>query len=351
MAEVVAEADLPLKCHIVDARISTAMYRYFRPVLLHVRSKGRDGATPRSLSEDLFVGMEPVSRRLLEMCADESMVERTGEDDRFVISRRGSDAIDDGRVLVRDTRRMWKIYHTECELVPAIHRVLLLDTGSNEAAYQRDDDSQTGYLSSEMDDLAGRIMTPVFGKNAAPFRIEEFNARYEKVVRTDVRVRLRLRLARDGVWLDLALYDGNRQVGSGSIKSEKTYWNVVESLFDYKYRYDEGWNEDTHRLEVRFSKTSPEERVSMKRTIMFERPEIYGCQFDRDIRIQADIYPEDDDEAKKWAKWLVGRRVAERLGSDGYKKIKGEVAGLFPKFDLDLKDSIAEYFEVKDDYW
>ena len=39
------------------------------------------------------------------------------------------------------------------------------------------------------------------------------------------------------------------------------------------------------------------------------------------------------------------------MGSDGYKKIKGEVAGLFPKFNLGLKDGIAEYFEVKDDYW
>ena len=350
MAEVVAEADIPLKCHIVDARISTAMYRYFRPVLLHVRSKGRDGATPRSLSEDLFVGMEPVSRRLLEMCADEGMVERTGEDGRFAISQRGSDAIDDGRVLVRDTRRMWKIYHTECELVPAIHRVLLLDTGSSEAAYQRGDNSQTGYLSNEMDDLEGRIVTPVLGKNAAPFRIEEFNARYEKVVRTDVRVRLRLRLARDEVRLDLAADGGSRQAGSGSIKSEKTWGDVVEELLDggRGYRNSESWDDAKRRLGVRFDDTNNEERISMKRTLVFERPEIYGCQFDRDIRIRVDIHPEDDDEAQKWARWLVGQRVGERVGSDGYKKIKGEVAGLFPEFDLDLKDSIAEYFEVED---
>lgn len=348
MAEIVAEADLPLKCHIVDARISTAMYRYFRPVLLHVRAQGRDGATPKSLSEDLFVGMEPMSRRLLEICADEGMVERAGGDDRFVISQRGSDAIDDGRVLVRDTRRMWKIYHTECELVPAIHRVLLLDTGSNEAAYQRDDDSHTEHVSSEMDGLVGRIMTPVLGGNAAPFRIEEFNTRYEKVVRTDVRVRLHLRLARDGVWLDLAVYDGNQKASSGSssVKSEKTYRDVMENLFnDYGYGYNGQWNGEADRLEVRFDDTSPEERVSMKRTIVFKRPEIYGCQFDRDIRIQVDICPEDEYEARKWARWLVGRRVEARLGRGVYEKIKGDVAGAFSEFDLDLKDSVIRYFE------
>lgn len=345
MAEIVAEGDIPLKCHVVDARISTAMYRYFRPVLLHVRSKGQDGATPKSLSEDLFRGMEPMSRRLLEICADEGMVEQAGGDDTFVISRRGSDAIDDGRVLVRDTRRMWKIYHTECELVPAIHRVLMLDTGSNEAAYQRDDDSHTGYISSYMDELAGHIMTPVLGKSAAPFRIEEFNARYEKVARTDVRVRLHLRLARDGVRLDLAAYDGDRRVGSGSIKSKKTYGDVVESLLDYGYRYGGRWNGEACRLEVEFDETSREERASMKRTITFERPEIYGCQFDGDIRIQVDIYPEDEYEARKWAKWLVGHRVGERLGRDAYKKIKDDVVEAFPGFDLDLNDSVMRYFE------
>lgn len=346
MVEIVAEADIPLKCHIVDARISTAMYRYFRPVLLHVKSKERDGATPKSLSEDLFVGMEPMSRRLLEICADEGLVERAEEDDRFVISQRGSDAIDDGRVLVRDTRRMWKIYHTECELVPAVHRVLLLDTGSNEAAYQRDDDSHTGSISSEMDELVGRIMTPVLGRSAAPFRIEEFNVRYEKVTRTNVRVRMYLHLARDGVWLDLVAYDGNQKDSSESIKSEKTYWNVVESLFDdYRYRYYERWNREACRLEVQFDETSTEERVSMKRTIVFERPEIYGCQFDRDIRIQVNIYPEDKYEAKKWAKWLVGHRVEAQLGRDVHKKIKDDVMETFSEFDLDLKDNIIRYFE------
>lgn len=345
MAEAAAEADIPLKCHVVDATISTAMYRYFRPVLLHVRSRGQEGATPESLSKDLFEGMEPVSRRLLEICADEGMVERAGGSDAFVISERGSDAIDDGRVLARDTRRMWKIYHTECELVPALHRVLMLDTGSDEAAYQKDDGSSMEYISGGMDDLAGRIMTPVLGKNAAPFRIERFNARYEKMVRANVRVRLGLRLARDGVWLDLAAYEDNRRVGSGSIKSGETYGDVVESLLDCKYGYDGRWDGDACRLEVRFDETSPEERASMKRDMVFERPSIYGCQFDRDIRMRVDIYPEAEYDAGKWARWLVGRKIGGVLGRDGYKKIKNDVNETFPEFDLDLEDGIVQYFE------
>ena len=341
MAEIAAETDIPLKCRIVDATISTAMYRYFRPVLLHVKSRGQEGATPQSLSGDLFGGMEPVSRRLLEICADEGMVDRA-KGDVFVISGRGSDAIDEGPVLVKSTRRMWKMYHTECELVPAAQRVLMLDTGSDEAAYQRDGDSRTEYI-FDMNNLAGRIMMPALGKNTAPFRIERFNGEYEKVVRTDVRVQLRLRLARDGVWLDLAAYEGNHRISSGSIRSEKTYGDVVESLLDYGY--DGRWDKEACRLEVRFDEASLEERITMKRDMVFERPEMYGCRFDRDIRLRVDIYPENAYEARRWARWLVGHKVEGQLGSNAYKKIKDDVLGTLPEFDLDLKDGLIQYFE------
>ena len=353
MAEeiMVAEA-IPLECRVVDARISTAMYRYFRPVLLHVAAKGRDGATPKSLSEDLFFGMESISLRLLEICADEKMVRRAGGE-RYTISGLGREAIRDGKVLARATRRMWKIHHTECELVPAANRMLMLDEGSREADRRGREDSRPTYLSDEMSKLAGEVLAPVFGENTDPVRIEEYSSEYEKAVETNVRVQLRLRLAENEVGLYLDACDGERRIGTASIKSEKTWRDVVEELLDGSggYRNGGSWDKERRRLAVRFDDTSSEERTSMKRMLVFERPEAYGCQFSGEVRIQVDIYPEDGYEAKKWAKWLVGRRVGERVGSNGYEQIKDEMAGLFPKFDLGLKDGIAEYFEDDDSRW
>ncbi len=353
MAEeiVVAEAEIQPECHVVNARISTAMYRYFRPVLLHVESAGRDGATPESLSEDLFFGMESVSRRLLEICADEKMVTRVGGGERYTLSERGREAIKDGKILARATSRMWKIHHTECELVPAANRVLMLDEGSREADHRGHEDSGPTYLSNVMSELEGKVLMPVLGKNTDPVRIEEFNSEHEKEVKTNVRLRLRVRLAEDEVRLDLDAYDGEKKIGAASVKSEKTLGDVVEELLDGggEYRNDGIWDREKHKMLVRFGDTSSDERASMKRTLMFEQPEAYGCQFSGKVRIRVGIHPEDDYEAKKWAKWLVGRRVGELVGSNEYKKIKDKMVRLFPKFDLGLKETIAEYFEEDDD--
>lgn len=348
---MVAEA-IPLECCVVGARISTAMYRYFRPVLLYVEAAGRDGTTPKSLSADLFFGMESVSCRLLEICADEKMVRRVGGGERYAISKRGREAVMDGKVLARATSRMWKIYHTECDLVPAAHRVLMLDEGSREADRRGRDDSSLTYLSNKMNEMEGKVLMPVFGKNTDPVRIEEFNSKYEKVVKPDTRVQLHLRLAENGVWLGLDAYDGEKKIGAVSIKSEKTWGDVVEELLDGGgYRNRGSWDKEKCRLEVRFGDTSVEERASMKRTLVLERPEAYECQFNGEVRIRVDIYPENDYEAKKWAKWLVGRRVEKMVGGDGYKNIKDEIIRLFPKFDLGLKGNIAEYFEEDDSYY
>lgn len=350
MAEDIMVVDaIPLECHVVDARISTAMYKYFRPVLLHVEAAGRDGATPESLSDGLFFGMESVSRRLLEICADEKMVKRVGGGERYAISKRGREAIRDGKVLARATSRMWKIHHTECELVPVANRLLMLGEGSREADRRGREDSSLTYLSNEMGKMKGKVLTPVFGENTDPIRIDEFNAEYEKEIKTNVRVRLRLRLAEDEVGLDLDAYDGEKKIGTASIKSERTRGDVVEELLEGGYRNRRRWDRKERRLAVRFDDTSIEERASMKRTLVLERPEAYGCQFSGEVRILVDIHPEDDYEAKKWAKWLVGRRVGEQIGNDGYKKIKDEMAERFPKFDLGLKGSIVEYFEEDDD--
>ena len=83
----------------------------------------------------------------------------------------------------------------------------------------------------------------------------------------------------------------------------------------------------------------------MKREMVFEQPEIYRCRFNGGVRIRVDIYPEDCYEAEKWARWLVGRRVEERMGGDVYEKIKNDVEKMFSEFDIDLKDNITEYFE------
>ena len=344
--EIVASGHIPLKCHIIDARISTAMYKYFRPVLLHVKSKGGDGATSKSLSEDLFVGMESVSRRLLEICADEKMVERLMGDDRFVITDRGREAIDNGVVLVRDTCRMWKIYYTDCKLVPAMHKILILERGSGEAAYQKGEDGSVRYTSCNIRSLKGDTMTPLLGKNTAPFRIEEL-AEHEKIVKTDVRVRLHLHLAKDKVWLYLTACKNNKKIRSEKINIEKTYGSMVEDLLknDYEY-YNKGrWDEKACRLEVQFNKTELDERTSMRRTLVFEQPEIYGCKFDKGLQIRVDIWPEDEYEARKWARWLVGRRIEKQISNNVYKKIKNEITETFPEFDIDLKDGIVEYFE------
>lgn len=105
------------------------------------------------------------------------------------------------------------------------------------------------------------------------------------------------------------------------------------------------WDEEACRLDIAFDKTSSEERTSMKKTLVFERPKIYGCQFDKDIQISVDIWPKDEYEARKWAKWLVGLQIGERIGSGMYEKIKNNITKTFPGFDIDLKDTVVEYFE------
>ena len=89
MNRMETDAEIKLECYVVYAEISIPTHQYILPVLLHVRDM-RGRASAKSLSSELFPEMEPLSKKILEICEKEKLIE--ADDGMYYISRTGQDA-------------------------------------------------------------------------------------------------------------------------------------------------------------------------------------------------------------------------------------------------------------------
>lgn len=202
MNRMETDAEIKLECYIVYAEISIPTHRYILPVLLHVRDM-RGRASAESLSSELFPGMEPVSKKILEICEKEELIE--AYDGKYSISRTGKDAIKDGKVFVRSPGRMYKIYYTDSTIIPEENRIVRLDADPEGAGYDQDKAAEVCSLPWHIRELKDEIMTPLFGRMQDGFRIDSIH-RQAKEVEQD-RMTLSLRLAEDGSTVGPAPYE------------------------------------------------------------------------------------------------------------------------------------------------
>lgn len=189
MNRIEIDTEIKLECYIVYAEISVPARRYILPVLLHVRDM-EDEADAKSLSSELLPGMEPVSRRLLEICEKEKLVEEY--DGQYSISRVGEDAIEGGKVFVRSPGRMYKIYYADSAIIPEESRVVRLDTDPEGAGYNPQKTVEVCDLPWHLTDLECSIMKPLFGCMQGEFRIDRIHRRAKELEPDRMTLSLRL---------------------------------------------------------------------------------------------------------------------------------------------------------------
>ncbi len=189
MNRIEIDTEIKLERYIVYAEIAVPARRYILPVLLHVRDMEGE-ADAKSLSSELFPGMEPVSRKLLEICEKEEMIEEY--DGTYDISRAGEDAIEDGKVFVRSPGRMYKIYYADSAIIPEENRVVRLDTDPEGAGYDPNKTTEVCDLPRHMKDLECRILKPLFGCMRDEFRIDSIHRRAKEAEPDRMTMSLRL---------------------------------------------------------------------------------------------------------------------------------------------------------------
>lgn len=212
MNRIEIDTEIKLECYIAYAEISVPARRYLLPVLLHVRDMWGD-ADAKSLSSELFPGMEPVSRRLLEICEREELVEEY--DGTYHISRAGEDAIGDDKVFVRNPGRMYKMYYADSAIIPKENRVVRLDPDPEGAGYDPQKTVEVCDLPRHMEDLERSTLKPLFGCMRDEFRIDSIHRR-AKELEPD-RMALLLRLV-DGSMTDPDPYEGGGPSISGRFR-------------------------------------------------------------------------------------------------------------------------------------
>lgn len=319
------DTTVPVRCHLVHAKISLAAgIPYLLPVLVHIGDQ-KSGATVRSLSEDLFPGLEPLSRKLLEMCGDGGLAKRAGA--YYTLTGDGASAVRDGRVFA-DEEAVWKIYHTPHRLVRQEYRVLKLERATpREAGYNKDDSVER--LDSCLKDLMGESLVCSFGENTR-FRVMDMDA-CAKRSGSDMRVTMRWSIAEDGSSLEISDGSAKRYLPP---PSDITYGKAWEQLLE-NARIDE-WDGGRDHLNVSYYVLDDAEKMSMKRRLEFD-PEMEGVRFDRIART-VPIYPKSEHDAQRWAKDMLASRIVDYATAERYRRLADSIRGKFPDFDVSLGD-------------
>lgn len=343
--KLVLEVKIHLECHVVQADVSVATgISHVLPILMHAQEL-KDGATPESLSDELFYGRKPLSQKLLDSCCDDGLLKK--HDQHYFLTDDGILAIKDKRVFV-SKKGMWKIYYTSHQIIPDIRRVLKIDHANKEAGYLPGDDNYLQYLKQDIQKLArGQIMTSCFGANRI-FRINMIED-LEKIVSPDMNVTLHLEIDQRGSTLrmissdknyDDALLDG----------PDVTYGTAWSQLLEQKRIYD--WDSECDRLQVLYCNTTQEERRTMKKTLHFN-PKIMECEFNP-VEKTVDIYPRNQHDAQRWADDLFVDGVMDYLTCKKYQKIVSEIKARFPDFEISLSkrvDRLAEEEQRSPRFW
>ena len=334
--KLVLEAKIPLECHVVQADISRATeISHILPILMHVQEL-EGGATPESLSGELFHGRMPLSQRLLDSCCDDGLLRRHGR--HYLLTEGGSSAIDHKRVFV-SKKAMWKIYYSSHPIIPGTRRALKIDHAQKEAKYRPGEDDHLQRLEQDIQELAGGwIMTSCFGEDRV-FRIDGI-ADFEKIIRPDMDVILRLEIGQKGSTLRMISSDRNDDDAllDGPDITYDAAWDQLLEQEGIR-----GWDGEGDRLQVSHDSTTQEERRSMKRTLEFN-PRILECGFNP-LKKTVDIYPEHLHDAQRWADDLFTDGVGDYLTREKYQKIVSEIKAQFPDFEIFLGERTGHIAE------
>ena len=335
-SELVLEAKIPLRCHVVRADISRATeISHVLPILMHVQEL-EGGATPESLSGELFHGRKPLSQRLLDSCCNDGLLRK--HDQRYFLTEDGSSAINDKRVFV-SKKAMWKIYYSSHPIIPDTRRVLKIDHAQKEAGYRPRESDHLQHLEQDIQELAGGwIMTSCFGEDRV-FRINTIVG-FEKIIRPDMNVTLRLEIGQKGSTLRLISSDKDDEDAllEGSDMTYRVAWSQLLEQEEIR-----GWDSERDRLQVSYDDTTREERRSMKKALDFN-PAILGCRFNP-LKKTVDIYPKHRHDAQRWADDLFADRVRDYLTREEYQKIVAGIKTQFSDFEISFgerADRIAE---------
>lgn len=336
MIEIDLKTDVPVECHAVYLAISKTDRQYVLPVLMHVQDMNGK-ATPESLSAELFPGLEPLSRKLLETCRGEGLVQIALDHDNteYRITEEGKYATDSKRVFVREAGRMWKIHYANHAIIPREHRVLGMDADPREAGYDpkmKGEQTVTAVPGHIRDMQGEELKVPKINQ----IRIDEIG-RDAKSIKPDIGAVIHWRVTAEKSPVSLKIIGCDSEI---VFASDLEFKYVAEKLVGS----DPRWNEKLECFDVEFGETDPDERRTMQRILKFDNPVIDEYKFDSAM-VRMPLRPKNNDEAQKWGRWIMGDRAGERVNSAEYQKWAKEIDSMFVGYDIHFADKISEYFE------
>ena len=204
-------ARIDVECHIIRAAVSVCKISYRLPVILHAEAAGEKGVTAESLSAELFPGLLPLSRRMLDICERDGLV-RTAEGDqatnpsadglggrpqqtpRYHITEEGREAIASEKTFVRNTGQMHKIYHVDDERIPKEYRIVWIGAGSYDAGYDKKntDDHKLEPVPDSITEIQGAVLTRASGGDYAEFRVEDIWETGKRIINHGMSAELRV---------------------------------------------------------------------------------------------------------------------------------------------------------------
>ena len=326
-SKLTLETEIPLELHIIQANISRIpKIPYLLPILAHVQEQKR-GATPESLSDELFLG-RPLSLELLKICQNHYLIEEDRAQ-RYGITETGSIAVEEKKVFVNE-EAAWEVYYSPHTILPDECRIVKL-AKSKEAGYVRGDMFQPKPrpLEAHIEKLKDRLMEPIFGEKRS-LRINDIKP-YAKKLKSGMTVRVFWRIDEGGSMLRLRTSANEEATLKGPDTTYGEVWDTLMKQNDIHH-----WDYKHNRLLVSYDDAEAGERDGMKRTLRFE-PEICGWGFDQ-LAKDVGVYPRFQNDAQKWAKWMLAYRIKDYLTRDAYKKLKTEIEDQFPDFEVCLGD-------------
>ena len=334
---------MPVECHVIHADMAVSSdVPHVVPVLEHLRERG-GRATASSLSAELFLP-EPLCKGLLASCAESGLAEEAGEGEQYAITPGGADAIESGRALI-SRKGMWKVHIARHAAFPEGLAVVRIEDGTQEAGYMpwiKDGQPSAERLGPAVQALNGAKLRPALGaeREAIVHGIHEF----EKRIESDLSLRLRVSLGKDGArTVLLASRKGNaRQQGRrapglpGEAKLDCPPVTIDEAMEALLYgEYDMEWDAENARIAADYDCLSDRELDYMQKTMRLEDVEIGDMAFET-ASVTAPLFPRNDADAKKWARHLFARMATEYVTREEYDKLSKAIGGMLGGMDTGM---------------
>ena len=124
---------------------------------------------------------------------------------------------------------MYKIYHTDAEIIPKENRIVRLDVDPEGAGYDSDKEVEVCDLPWHIKELEGKIMFPLFGRMQDGFRIDSIHRQAKKV-------------EQDHMTLSFCLAEG------GSTVDSTPYWEEWHMTISGKFHISAKMGEDSREM-------------------------------------------------------------------------------------------------------